>query len=175
MKNPTNRRPQPHEFGAYYQGYIDQIESSQFYEALANAKLTTVEFLSDLPEEKWGYRYAPGKWSIKEVIQHVIDAERVFAYRAMRIARHDQTPLPGFDQNDYVEASHAESRSPASLIAEYEAVRASSMCLFESLTAKDLNQIGQMSGFPASALALAFIIAGHEKHHIEILKERYLP
>ena len=173
MKNII-RRPQPNEYGDFYQGYINKIKTDQFYEALTEGKRTAIEILKNISKEKWDYKYAPDKWTIKELIQHIIDGERVFAYRALCIARRDKTAFPGFDQDTYADVSHANLRKPASLLAEYKSVRNATLHLYKSFTEEDLNQIGTASGYPVSPLALAFIIAGHEKHHMDILKERYL-
>ena len=174
METSTTRRPHPNEYGSYFYTYISKVETDDVFQTLADAKRSTVEFFENLPEEKWNYRYAPGKWSVKEVLLHLIDGERVFAYRALRIARNDMTPLPGFDENLFAENCHAGQRSPASLIAEYEAVREATLQLFKHLTAEDLARIGTASNSPASPLAIAFIIAGHELHHLGVIRERYL-
>ena len=174
MKNKTNRRPSPNEYGAYYDTYISKVEQDDFLQALAEGKAATAAFFRSLPEEKWDHRYAPGKWSVKELLQHLIDAERVFSYRALRIARNDMTPLPGFDENEYAPASKAALRSPSSLLAEYEAVREATIHLFMHLDGEALSRIGTASNHPVSPLAAAFIIAGHELHHVGVIKERYL-
>ncbi len=168
------KRPQAHEYGAYYHTYISKVENDDVLHALQEGQRFTLDFFKNLPLEKWDFRYAPGKWSVKELLQHVIDGERIFAYRALRIARNDKTPLPGFNENEYADASHADQRTPSSLLAEYEAVRAATLHLFQHFTEEDLGRIGTASNFPASPLAIGFIIAGHEKHHIGVIKERYL-
>lgn len=175
MKTTTTRRPAPNEYGAYYNTYISKVETDDILQTLADAKASVTAFFENLPAGKWDFRYAPGKWSIKEVLQHLIDGERVFAYRALRIARNDQTPLPGFDENLFAETCHASQRTPASLLAEYQAVRESTVHLFNSLNEEDLGRIGTASNNPASPLAIAFIIAGHELHHMGVIRERYLP
>ena len=171
---PTTRRPRPEEYGSYYNTYISKVKTDDCLEALSKGKDSAVAFYKNIPAEKWNYKYGPEKWTIKEVLLHVIDAERVFAYRALRIARNDQTPLPGFDQNLYVPNSRANDRSPASLIDEYRAVREATLSLYSFLDDEALGRTGTASDFPASPLALGFIMAGHEIHHIGILKERYL-
>lgn len=173
MKTIT-RQPQPHEYGAYYFNYISKVQTDDILRTLADAKDSTPEFFKNLPKEKWDYRYAPGKWSIKGVLQHLIDGERVFAYRALRIARNDMTPLPGFDEQLFAQTCHADSRTPASLLAEYKAVRTATLHLYQSFTEEDIARIGTASDFPTSPLAIAFIIAGHERHHLGIIRERYL-
>lgn len=174
MKTIQNRRPAPNAYGPYYQKYIDKVSDGDIVKTLTMAKTTVADFFENLPQDKWTHRYAPGKWSIKEVLQHMIDGERVFAYRALRIGRNDRTPLPGFDENRFAENCHADNRSPASLIAEYSAVRESTVQLFASLNEEDMDRIGTASDSPASPFAIAYIIAGHELHHIEIIKDRYL-
>ncbi len=119
--------------------------------------------------------YAPGKWTVKDTIQHLIDCERVFAYRAMRIARTDQTPLPGFDENLYAETSGANGRSLDELLAEFACVRESNAMLFKSFSDSVLLHEGTTNGNPVSVLAIGFIIAGHTIHHMNVLRERYYP
>ena len=130
--------------------------------------------LATIPEERGDHRYADGKWSIRELLGHIIDTERIFSYRTLRIARGDATPLPGFDQDPYVLASGAPQRTIASLAAELAAVRASTIALLESLPDEAWTRIGSASGHPVSARALAYITAGHAQHHLQILRSRYL-
>lgn len=169
-----NKRPQPNEYGPYYHTYISKVENDNLLQALADGQRSTLEFFKGLPAEKWAYRYAEGKWSIKELLLHLIDCERVFANRALRIARNDKTPLPGFDENLFAESSRAASRTPDSLLAEYEAVRTATLHLYQHLAEEDLVRIGTASNHPASPKAIGFIIVGHEVHHIGIVRERYL-
>lgn len=126
-----------------------------------------------LPEEVLMYRYAPGKWNIKEILVHIIDTERIFAYRALRIARNDKTPLPGYEQDDYVPASNASERMIDDIIEEYAAVRKSTLTLFQSFREDDFVKTGIANNHPVSVRALAYQIAGHELHHLSIIKERY--
>ena len=168
------RRPGEGEYNSYYQGYIDQTGSNDFLSELKNALPNTITFLENLPAEKWDFKYAPEKWTIKEVMLHIIDTERVFAYRAMRVARNDKTPMPGFEQDDYVPNSNASQRSASSVIEEYAALRNSTIQLFQNFSEDQLNRIGTASGFPISTLALGFILAGHEAHHMRIIREKYL-
>ena len=132
------------------------------------------KFLLELPEAKWDYAYGPGKWTLKEVLQHIIDTERVFAYRLLRISRGDKTPLPGFDENEYVNMSNARDRDPDALIDEYINVRRSTISLIDSLPNDVLLKMGTASDHPISVRALVYIIAGHEQHHLSIIRERYL-
>jgi uncharacterized damage-inducible protein DinB len=168
------RRPTPLEAADFYSGYIDKVPGNDFLQVLKNNASTTLAFLSNLTPIQWDYRYAPDKWSIKEMILHIIDSERIFTYRALRIARGDQTPLPGFEQNDYVPLSKASERSAESIISEYQAVRNASLALFTNFDDDMLHRKGTASETPITVLALGFIVAGHELHHLNILKERYL-
>ncbi len=143
-------------------------------QALKDALDATPKFFKSLPKEKWAYRYAPDKWSVKEVLQHITDSERVFAYRALRIARNDKTALPGFDDKLLAASARADRRTPRSLLAEYRAERNATIHLFESLAQEDLDHIGVAGDSPTSALALGYIIAGHELHHLDLIRERYL-
>ena len=132
-------------------------------------------FILSLPKSKLAYRYAAGKWTIKETLVHITDTERIFAYRALRFARNDTTALPGYEQNDYVPYSRATERSLADIFQEYDAVREATLSLFESFNEEDLLRKGIANRNPASVRALAYQIAGHEMHHMKIIKERYVP
>ena len=127
-----------------------------------------------MPPDKLTYRYAENKWTIKEILVHIMDDERIYAYRALRIARNDKTPLPGFEQDDYVPFSKANQRSLASILREYKTVRQATVSLFTSFNMEDLLRIGTANDHPVSVRALAWHIAGHELHHLNIIKERYL-
>ena len=132
------------------------------------------EFIRSIPEKLWHHRYAPDKWSIAEVLVHVLDCERVFQYRALRFGRNDNTPLPGFDQDAYVPMSLADNRSMEEVIEEYEGIRKSSLLLFRSFPEERLSWKGTASEYPISIGAIGFIICGHQKHHRNILRARYL-
>lgn len=132
------------------------------------------EFIQSLSPDKLTYRYAENKWTIKEMLVHIIDDERIYAYRALRIARNDKTPLPGFEQDDYVPFSKANKRSLASIFQEYKIVRNATLSLFNSLDKEDLLRTGIANDHPVSVRALAYHIAGHELHHVNIVRERYL-
>jgi uncharacterized damage-inducible protein DinB len=140
---------------------------------IANLK-STKEFLLSLSEDKLMYRYAKEKWTIKEVLIHLIDMERIYTYRALRFARNDQTELPGFDDKQYVYHSGAIDRDILSLLKELEAVRYSTIAMVEGFDEKALTRSGTINGKPVSVRALLYHIAGHELHHIKIIKERYL-
>lgn len=171
---PTIARPEPGEYAPYFRRYTDHISEDDAFAVLERAAEETVTFFEGISEDQWNYRYAPGKWSLKESIIHMLDTERIFAYRALRIARNDSTPLAGFEQDDYVLFYGAEQRSPASIIAEYRAVRAATLELFRNLRPEDLRRTGTSSGKQISVRALAFLIAGHERHHVLLAKEKYL-
>ena len=134
----------------------------------------TQKFVYDIPAEKWDYIYAPGKWTIKEVLVHIIDDERIYAYRALRIGRGDATPLPGFEQNDYVPYSKANDRSVKSILKEYESVRKATLTLYRSFSDEDLQRKGTANNNVYSVRGLLYHLAGHELHHLNILKEKYL-
>ena len=133
-----------------------------------------ISFILSIPEEKLMYRYAENKWTIKEILVHIMDDERIFMYRALRIARNDKTPLPGFEQDDYVPYSRANERSLANIFREYKTVRNATLSLFNSLSKEDLMRVGTANNHHVNVRALAYHIAGHELHHLNIIKERYL-
>jgi uncharacterized damage-inducible protein DinB len=167
-------RPDATEHAPYYAKYIEKVPAGDLLAILERQRKETAALLKSIPEAKATNRYAPGKWSIKEVVGHVNDAERVFAYRAMRIARGDATPLASFDQDPYVASGKFDSRPLADLAAEFDAIRRATLALFKSLDADTAARRGTASGNGVSARALAYIIAGHERHHMDIVKERYL-
>ena len=169
------RKPNSSEYAKYYGTYVDYVKGKDFFKNLIDLRASTIKYLSDLTDDQWDHKYAPDKWSVKEVLLHIIDTERIFTYRALRIGRNDKTPLAGFEQNDYVDFYHANKRTPASIIAEYKASRSATIHLYQNFLPEDLNRKGKASGFDVSALALGFITVGHEMHHIKILKERYFP
>jgi uncharacterized damage-inducible protein DinB len=158
----------------FYHGYIQQVRASDAYEATHDHLVPLINLVEDLTEEEWSYRYAPGKWTIKELAQHVIDAERIFCHRALSIARGDSHPLPGFDEEAYASASSANKRTGASLLRELKALGASTQCLFSSFEDAQLQAKGVANGLPVSVNAIAFIIAGHALHHSQIVQKRYL-
>ncbi len=158
----------------FYKNYIKQVEQTDLLTNLRVSGYRTLELLHGIPETKAGHAYAPGKWSIREVAGHIIDAERIFAYRALRFARKDQTVLTSFDENQYVPNSNANQRSLRKLAEELHHVRMSTIDLFESFSEEMLLQKGKIGEQEISVVALGFIIAGHEIHHRNILRERYL-
>ena len=167
-------RPAPSEYSSYQANYISLVPDGDILETLRSEFATTLALLNTISEETSLYRYAPGKWSIRETILHVSDSERIFAYRALRLSRGDETPLPGFEQDAYVETSAADARSWQSILAEFAAVRQSSIELFRNFPPEAWTRSGLASGYYITVLALAYLIPGHELHHRRILRERYL-
>ena len=165
-------RPQAHECAPYYQKYIALAKGDSVNEIVQNHAFELQEF-NNLPDAKADFAYADGKWTLKQVLQHVTDAERVFAYRALRIARNDPTPLASFDENVYVENGFAKERALSSLKQEFNSVRAATDVFLLALNDEQINRVGTASNNPVSVNALAFIIYGHLLHHQNIFRERY--
>ncbi|MCP3961442.1 MAG: DinB family protein [bacterium] len=155
--------------------YIDLLPGNGRVLEHLRANFETMRALArSLDEEQLAYRYAPGKWTIKEILVHIVDDERIYSYRALRFARDDTTELPGFEQDDYAVASGADSRQLTSIIEEYQAVRRATIALFDGLDDDAFERQGTADGNPMSVRAAAYHIAGHELHHLKIIKERYL-
>ena len=173
MPHATIARPGPNEHAPYYGKYIDRVPGDDALPALVSQIGETAALLERLDEAKASFRYAPDKWSVKQVIGHVADGERVFAYRALRFARADMTPLPGFEENDYARTGGFDDRPLRDLVVEFRAVRAASIALFASLTPEAAGHIGTANNSPMSVRALGWVIAGHELHHRGLLIERY--
>jgi len=164
--------PAADEYAPYYGKYVALVGPDVLAALEAQAR-STAALLAATPEAKGGHRYAEGKWSVKEVIGHLADGERVFAYRALRFARTDATELPGFDENVYVPAGKFDRRTLADVAAEFAAVRAATLAFARSLDDEALARRGSANNTPVSVRALVAIIAGHELHHVKILRERY--
>lgn len=162
------------EYSKFNATYINAIENAELFEELEISLHDFIKFIQNIPLDKFDYSYAEGKWTIKEIIQHIIDTERIFSYRALRISRNDKTPLPGFEENDYVVNTNAKSRSIQDLLTEFSAVRHSNLLMFKSLSEEQLKRIGIASNHEISVRALGFLIIGHLKHHQKIFQERYL-
>ncbi|TMM52111.1 DinB family protein [Maribacter algarum] len=163
------------EFDPYYGRYIHKLsEHIELTEGFQNGKTKVFQFFNSMPENKLSHRYASGKWSIKEILQHLVDTERIFMYRCFRIARNDKTPLAGFDQNIYMSPSGADNKPIDLLLNEFTATRYASIALLDSLSAEDLNCIGKSNGGAMSARAAAFTIIGHDIWHMDTIKEKYL-
>jgi uncharacterized damage-inducible protein DinB len=158
----------------YYKNYIKQVEETDLIMALRISGNRMSEIAHGIPEAKADYRYAEGKWSVRELLCHMIDTERIFAYRALRFARNDKTPLEGFEENDYAPQANAEGRSLKKIADEMARLRASTIDLFEGFTPEMLSRKGLANKNELSVIGLGFIIAGHETHHRHVLVERYL-
>ncbi|HMG34473.1 MAG TPA: DinB family protein [Blastocatellia bacterium] len=167
-------RPASGEYAQYYEGYISSVPAGDIIKTLQLQMTETLDLLGRIPEERGGFRYDKGKWSIKEVLGHVIDGERIFAYRTLRFARNDQLELQGFEQDDYVASSNSDRRTIAELAREFEHVRLATIDLLGSLDEESWSRTGVANQNRVSVRALAYIIAGHERHHVEVLKTRYL-
>ena len=167
-------RPDLSRVGNFYHNYINQVTEDELAEAFDKESASFIRFLDTIPAEKYDYRYAEDKWTIKEVLQHIIDAERIFSYRALRFARKDKTPLPGFDENSFAAASKADARNWDKLVEEFKVVRRSSELLFHSFDEEQLQSDGISSNTPNYVIALGFILIVHTMHHQKILKERDL-
>ncbi|MBC3541650.1 DinB family protein [Rufibacter sediminis] len=168
-------KPQPGEYHTYYEKYIEAIpEQTDVLELLQKQRQEVVQLLGRVSESEADFAYEPAKWSIKQLLGHMNDTERIMTYRALCVARGEQNPLPGFDENEYVAQAFFQDRTLAGLLAEHQIVREATISLFSTLPEVALPKIGNANGSPVSVAALAFIIAGHERHHLNILKERYL-
>ncbi|MBC7642527.1 MAG: DinB family protein [Flavobacterium sp.] len=162
------------EYAIFFSNYINILENVNLQEELEICLHDFIRFVQNIPLDKFDYRYDDNKWTIKEIIQHLIDAERIFQYRALRISRADKTPLPGFNENDYVNNSSGNSRSIQDLLTEMAVVRQSTLSLYKSFSNEQLILIGNASNNEISVRAIGFIIIGHQKHHQKIFLERYL-
>lgn len=158
----------------FYHHYVMQVQDQNLLDALEQSGKHLVTLLNTVTEDMGEYRYEKGKWSIKELICHMMDAERIFAYRALRFARNDSTELPGFEENDYAPQANAHARTLKQLITEAETLRKTTIDLFTSFTPEMLQRKGTSNKNVVSVLNIGYIIAGHETHHRNILNERYL-
>jgi len=166
-------RPQPTEAAPFYHHYISLVKADSAAEAVENHAADILNFYNSLPAEQADFAYAEGKWTLRELLLHVIDAERVFSYRCMRIARNDATPLPGFDENAYTANAQAANRSLESLKEEFTALRRASDIFIATLSNDQLQHTGVASNNPITANAIAFIMYGHLLHHMNIIEQRY--
>lgn len=158
----------------FYDRYIQLATDTDVAAAIAaNTKMVTA-FLEELPAEKWDYAYAPGKWTITEMLQHIIDAERVFVYRALSFARMDKTPLPGFEEDEWANSANKARRSAGQVFAEFKLLRASTEAFYRFLTEEELKAEGSANNNVCNTLALGYILAGHAAHHMQVIRERYL-
>jgi uncharacterized damage-inducible protein DinB len=169
----SNQLPE-NEYSIFNSTYVKALENVELMEELEICVHDFVRFVQNIPMDKFDYRYAEGKWTIKDIIQHIIDTERIFAYRALRISRNDQTPLPGFEENDYVDNTNANVRTIQELLSEMAVVRQATLSLFKSFSTEQLLRMGTASNSPISVRAIGFLIIGHQKHHQKVFHERYL-
>jgi uncharacterized damage-inducible protein DinB len=174
MENIADTRPRADEYATYYSKYITLVPEGNVIDTLSQQLESTLSVLRNITEEKANSRYAEGKWSIKELVGHLADGERIFGYRLLRFARNDKTPLPGFEQDDYVANAGFDKCRLSDLVEELEHVRKANLSLLRNLDAEAWQRSGDASGQAVSVRALAYIIAGHETHHMEILRTRYL-
>lgn len=169
MKRPVNT-----EYPPYYQHYLDLVKEKDVIKALKDQVMDIQAMISEIPEDKEDYAYADGKWTIKEVIGHIIDTERVLGYRAMRFARKDKTVLPGFDENEFVKNSNFNKRTLYELGHEFAIVREANLAMFKTFGDEQEEQIGNANGINVSVRAIVFMIAGHATHHMNVIKTKYL-
>ena len=174
MSAPAPARPEPNEYASYYERYISKVPDANLIETLERQGAETLALLRALPEERGGHRYEPGKWSIKQLVGHISDGERLFSYRALSIARGDRAPLPGMEQEEWMAGVDFDARTLADLVDEFEAVRGATLHLLRHLSPEAWARRGTASGNEVTARALAYVIAGHEAHHVRVLRERYL-
>lgn len=174
MTHSVAGRPEPGEFAEWQAGYIAEVSGADPVAAIERSSQEAMAFLRSIDESTSARRYAEGKWSVKQVLGHVVDAERIFGCRLLRVARGDGAALPSFQQDDYAATARSDERSWQGLVDEFEALRRSHVFLFQSLAPGDWTRRGTVSGAPVSARALGFVLIGHEVHHRKILAERYL-
>ena len=167
-------KPQPDEYPAYAATYVAKVPAGPILEILEYLRDNTYNFFARMTAEQADYAYAEGKWTLKEVLGHMIDTERVFAYRALCFARGDKASLPGFEQDDYMANASFDARSMQSLASEFKAVRESNLFLYSSFTDEQSMIIGTANNNPASVRALVYMTAGHELHHLDVVKEKYI-
>lgn len=165
-------KPEPNEYAEYYGKYISLVDGDVM-SILAAQPAELSSLFAAVPDEKGTYKYADDKWTLKEVLSHLIDGERFFAYRMLRISRGDKTPIEGFEQDDYIENSNANNRSFAELLNEFDLQRRSNMLFVRNLSDEASQRLGTASGHTVSVRALVYIMAGHVRHHLTILKDRY--
>lgn len=168
------QKPEKAEYDAYYERYVSLVDESTLFGTLAAQPGELSDLLGKLPDERGTFAYAEDKWSIKEVLGHLIDGERMFAYRILRISRADTTPIEGFEQDGYIENAHSNGRSIVDLVQEFRLLREANMFMLNNLNEEDCLRMGTASGLPVSVRALAYIMCGHIQHHCNILNERYL-
>jgi hypothetical protein len=161
-------------YPSHFNKYISLVENEGLNSILQKQAAESEKFFSAIPQDKWLYKYAENKWTIKEVLQHITDTERVFSFRALVFARKDPNVFPSFDENEYAKNSNATEKNPEELIQEFLGVRKSTQLLFKGFSEKQLEAIGKASSYEMSVAAVGYMIAGHVLHHLNILQERYL-
>jgi hypothetical protein len=169
-----DNRPDATEYPPFYARYVASVPEEDVVAALRDSGREIIGVLAAIPDARGGFRYGPDKWTIREVIGHMIDAERIFSYRALRLGRGDATPLPGFEENDYARTAGSDARPLADLVEELRVVREATVRLFQSFPANAWTRRGVVNGREVSVRALAYITAGHARHHLGVLRERYL-
>jgi hypothetical protein len=167
-------RPDPSEYDPYYEGYISLVADTDISSTLAAQPAELRKAFGELGEERGSFAYNEGKWTIKQLLGHVIDGERMFAYRVLRISRGDKTPIEGFEQDGYIENAHSNERSFADLLDEFELLRVANVLMFNNMTDTDWQRSGTANNVEITVRALAYIMAGHVVHHVNVLNERYL-
>ena len=167
-------KPQTGMFKPFSGAYISLVDDNISVEDLSTEFEKMKSFFMSIPERKWEYRYAEGKWTLKEMLVHMLDTERIFSYRALRISRNDSTPLPGFEQDDYVPFSNANSKSINNILKEFEAVRTSTYLLFAGFDDSAWDRYTLVDNHPVSLRALLYLVLGHARHHLKVIREKYL-
>ncbi len=167
-------KPNADEYAPYYETYISKVNTNDPVKGLRNSKKKLIKLISNLSKKQLNFRYAEGKWTIKEMLVHLIDAERIFTYRALRFARNDDTALPGFDENKFVPVSKAVDRKIKSILREYNAVRNATIALYENMDEEMIMRKGTASEKTMSVRALMYVSLGHEIHHMGMMREKYL-
>ena len=175
MHNPPMKigRPGPAEYGPYFERYVSRVPEGDVLPALERQPAELRAALGALPAERAGFRYAPDKWSVRQLVGHVVDSERVFGYRALCVARGEAANLPGFEQTDYADQAGHDRYALEDLLGEFEAVRRANVSMLAHLDEKAVVRIGTANGLPVSVRALAFIMVGHVRHHLGVLAEKY--
>ncbi len=167
-------RPEPTTYPSYFNTYIKLVEGSEISKIINNQSPIDLDFFESVNEEQSLYKYQEEKWTVKEILQHIIDTERIFCFRALAIARREEDKLPGFDENNYAKYSRANERTWADLVSEFRALRAATIFLIESFNEEDLLRSGNVNDYQITVSAICYTIVGHVQHHIHIIRERYL-
>lgn len=172
-KNMTTTDLKPEEYAPFYAGYIARVGEMELMPALEHSRKELLAYLTEVPDDRINHAYAPGKWTIRECLQHIIDTERVFAYRALRLGRGDETPLPGFDQDQFASVVDVSQRDFKEMVEEFRLLRLTTEQLFKGFTPEDLLRMGHVSGGSVSVRAVGFMLSGHVLHHAKLYWEAY--